>query len=320
MRYLTNQDYSVLIQTKPSSQNPLSQLGQIIQNDYKTLNKAELIAQAECEALLSQRFILSEEFTNTSPWEYGVTYSASDRIINDYATYSATASYTLGNTTIYNGGAYVLTGTSSISGSFSNAYWTSIGDQYDIYYVSYPSPLFDYQQFYNYGQAVYYKGQTWSAAQTTQILSSTYVNQFTSINSVPNNVFPDDMANSNHGYWIPSNKYYMTPVAGQTYSIGTQSVGTYSIYDTLPTNQNFWTAGDNRSQLLMTHYIEIVLYYLNKTIAPTNIPEVRVKGYKESIDYLTDLALGKKNSPVLQMQPLNTLVRFGGNTKAPTKW
>jgi hypothetical protein len=146
--------------------------------------------------------------------------------------------------------------------------------------------------------------------------------QFVNINAVPLNIYPDDIANASQQYWIKAVQPYITPIAGHTYSIsGTSSIGTYTIFDTLPTNTIYWQQGDNRSQLMKLHYMEMVLFYLNKTITPTNIPEIRVKGYKMALDYLEALGTGKKNSPILQLQPAQgNPIRFGGQVRKNQTW
>ncbi len=316
-RYLTNQSYNPIIQ-------PQYLIQQLCQNNQNNLVQAEKLAIEEVSGILTQRYDLATEFTQTTIWQYGATYTPANRIYLDYATWSSAQSYNLGNCVTYNGEAYILTGTTSLAAtaSFNTTYYTDLGQQfYDYYYVNYPAPLFNYQTLYTVGQKVFYKGQIWTSVITDLENSQSYVNQFIDINNVPTGIFPDDpVKNANYAYWKPSSVYNMTPIIGQTYSFtqsGTSSVfvGTYSIYDTLPTNTNFWTYGDNRSQLIVSHTMQIALYYLHKTIAPTNIPEMRVKAYKDALAYLYDLAYGKRNSVVLVDQPSKGIIWFGGNSK-----
>lgn len=329
MRYICNTDY-----------NPIIQAGQLeyqlTQNNIQTLLKCELIAQSEVESLLSGKYDLSSEFTNTGTWSYGATYGAASRIILDYATFSSTKTYHIGdcviipNDSTYDntsyspfGEAYCLTGTSSLgpTSSFNTNLWTDLGPQYSISYITYPAPLFNYLLDYQKGDIVFWQGQTWSCATTTPVISQQLAEQYITINAVPRNVIPTDLANKNYNWWIPSNIPFSTPTVGMTYSVGTMSIGTYSIIDTLPINPNFWTNGDNRSQLMILHYIEIVLYYLHMNIQPTNVPEFRKIGYKQAIDYLKDIIEGRKNSPILLLQPSQgDTVRFGGNVQKSIIW
>ena len=71
--------------------------------------------------------------------------------------------------------------------------------------------------------------------------------------------------------------------------------------------------------MMVLNYAKIVVYYLNKNIAPTNVPAHVASGYKESIKYFEELAFGERNSPVLQYQPSQgTIIKFGGSTKRIT--
>lgn len=317
-RYLTNQDYSVVIQTQDnyidSTFNQSSQLAQITQHNNTNLLRAELMAQEEVYSYLNQRYNLAAEFTNTATWSYGVTYSASNRVILDYATFSATASYSLGNCVINNTEAYMCA-TDSFSGTFSTSVFTYIGPAYSLYYVTYPYPLFDYTRDYNTGDRVFWNNYIWTATKPSPVLTRVAAEQYITIGNVPVMPFPA----TSSIYWEQTGNYYVTPIDGSTYSIGTQSY-IYSLANSLPTNTNFWTRGDNRSQLIVLHTMEMALYYLNKTLSPTNIPEVRVKAYKEALDYLQKVGEGRINSPVLQLQPYQTNVRYGGNAPKNQIW
>ena len=298
IRYLTNQDYNVIVQS--------SQLvGQLLQDNPKTLIQAENYAQEEAYSLLQQRFIIDAEFTNTAPWQYTATYSATDRVIMDYPLYYATLTYTTGECVIFNGEAYCLTGTASWTGPFVNTYFSDLGPQYEIYYTKYPAPLFDYEINYLQNSVVFWNGFTYSATSPTTPLSESQALQFKVIDQVPTNVFPDDPINN-------GNSQFWAKTATQSYVIPAH---------TLPTNTNYWIDGDNRSQLLVYHLTNIVVFYLNKTITPDLVPEFRVKAYEEAIQYLKDIALGEKNSPLLMYQPdEGMVVRFGGNVRKPTIW
>lgn len=326
MRYLNNNDYNAIIQ-----QNQLEY--QLVQNNIQTLLFVENVAIAEAYSLLNGRYSLGQEFTNTGPWVFGATYTAGERVIMDYATHSSAITYNLGDCVIipnsnnydnsdYNltGEAWCLTGTSSITGTFSSMYWSDLGQQYSYYNVSYPAPYFNYLNFYQLGNLVYWDGYIWTCNLTTPAIDQTEAMQYVYINAVPRNPLPTDPVNINGTYWIQGSHSYLTPLVGQTYSIGTQSF-TYDIYDTLPTNTNFWTVGDNRSPLMVMYIMMIGLYYLHMNIQPTNVPELRIRGYKMAIDYFKDLIEGRKNSPILLLQPnQGDTVRFGGQVRKTQLW
>lgn len=294
-RYLHNSDYWVIQDT---------QLGQVIQNSQTKLRKAEMLAEEEIHSYLTQRFDLDYEFTNTGTWSYGVTYSAHDRVILDYPLYSTTATYSIYDCTIYAGDAWMLSGTSSISGTFSSQYWSKLGPQYGLFYGKYPAPLFDYLEFYEKNEQVYWKGHTWSCQSATTTLTDTGRNQYLYVKNIPYyNVFPDDeFRNSNQKYWSKG--------------------GTYSIpAGTLPNDENYWTAGDNRSQQMIMYMIDIALYHLHKSISPQNIPVLRLESYKMAIKWLNSIAMGEITAKTLQLQPRSGMViRSGGNTKNPNSW
>lgn len=309
-RYLHDTDYEVVIQNITSEYEQYSQLQQVTQNNHATLVKAELIAQEEAYAWLIERYNLSSEFTNTGAWVYNTSYNAADRVIMDYAAYSTQSTYSLGDCVIYNNEAYALTGTNSVNGTFSSNYWSDLGPQYTIYYVSYPAPMFDYHQQYRLGDLVFWSNHIWSCNQPTFKPTRVQEEQYVIQQDLPYNIFPDAPINSTQIYWI-DNGTYSTPLVG----------GSYSVIQTLPTNTTYWTQGDNRSQLMVINLVQIALYYLNKTISPMNVPEHRVKGYKDAIDYLKEVAEGKLNSPVLQLQPDQGMpVRYGGNVRKTWFW
>lgn len=325
-RYLTTTDYNIIIQTDMLS-------AQLCQNNPNTLYQAEQVAQEEIYSLLTQRYDLTSEFTSTLPWQYGITYSAGERVYLDYATYSATASYNLGDSVISSNQAFTLTGTTSLGPTTSfPEYWTNIGSQGTFYNVFYPSPIFNYPEPYALGDVIFYQGFTWSCETATPPIDETAAMQYVYIGAIPINVYPNSPANKSFQFWQPSPTYYITPVTGATYTVyGTYSIGgtvsstasiaTYGITASLPTNNTFWKLGDNRSQLMILHYMEMALWYLNKTITPTNIPNIRSLGYKDAIKYLEQIATGQKNSPILQDIPTQgEPIRYGGLVRKTQTW
>lgn len=312
-RYLNNIDYNVVIQ-------PGQIEFQLVQNNVQTLLKSELIAQDEAYSILNQYYNLPLEFSNTGTWSYFATYSAAQRVILDYATFSSTTDYSVGTCVIlpnvnnYDNSQYNLTGeayccispilatTSTPDTLPSN--WVDIGQQYEIYNASYPAPLFNYLDFYQMGQVVYFNGFTWSAVISTPVPSQSWADQFVTIGLVPRNVIPTDVSNNQQTYWSSTFATYSVPAG------------------TLPTDTSYWTSGDNRSQLMVIHLCEIALYYLHKNIQPTNVPQLRMEAYKNAIRYFEDLAFGRRNTTLVPIQPQQGMsIRFGGNVlKAGTIW
>lgn len=330
-RYCTNFDYQPIIQ-------PGQIEYQLLSNDIQTVIQAENIAIAEAQSLLAGKYDLSSEFTATNVWSYGASYSPGMRVIMDYATYSSGVTYSLGQCVIvpninvydnsnYNpiGEAYCLTGTvswgptTSLPSNDSN--WSDLGEQFSFYNVNYPAPYFNQSEFYQVGDIVYWDGFTWSCQTQTPAINQTLAEQYIYINAIPRNPLPTGPENSAGLYWLTASGSCQTPLVGETYSIGTQSIGTYTIYDTLPTNTNFWSAGDNRSQMMLLRIMEIALYYLHKRIQPTNIPEHRMVAYRSAMKYFEDLIEGRKNTPIQIIQPsTGNTIRFGGNVRKTRLW
>jgi len=291
MKYLHLSDFLVIQD---------EQIQQIIQYNTSRLLKAENLAIEKVQSYLVQRYDVSEEFKDMNSWNPGLTYSATDRVILDYSRFSATQSYNLNDCVVKDKSAWICM-TSSIgpTSSFDGLNWSVIGEQFDIYYAKYPQPKFNYQNYYTKGDQVYWKGFTYSAVQSTNAISDTALIQYFSYDNVPtSNVFPDDYArNSGYGYWT----------RGITYSVPS---------GTPLSNSNYWTSGDNRSQMIVLSVMDIMIYQLHKSIAPKNIPELRKEAYYQACEYLKGLSDGTYNSNLPSIQPLTGLrVNFGGGTR-----
>ena len=294
IRYLVNSDYITEIQDV--------QLNQYVQSNQSKLNRAELVAQEEVAYYLTQRYDLSYEFTNTGAWDPTIQYKVHDRVIIDYPDFQSGLTYSPGNLVIFNGEGFLNTATQS-PGLFNPSDWINLGDQYTIYYTSYPSPLFDELRYYSQGDAVYWNGYTYSCQSPSHVLSVTEQAQYLYLQDVPGyNVYPDSQYNSNQQYWLRS--------------------ATYSIpLGTLPTNTTYWTEGDNRCQQILYWVMDIVLFQLGKTIAPKNNLELREVAYKRALKMMDDVASGKYTISALARQGgQGTMFRAGGNTPDGYNW
>lgn len=299
-RYLSNSDYNFVIQ-------PI-QLTQLLQVQPNTnigynqkLIKAETTAIEEVKSYLIQRWDVNAEFTNTGTWSYNATYSAANRVILDYPNYSTQSNYGTGSCVIYNSEAYLSNTYNAATTSTPNnlGTWTDLGAQYTIYYVNYPAPLFNVNDWYNVGDVVYWKGITYSCAIPTLTLDTTQALQYNRVEWLPlPNIFPDSLANNqNEAYWIQA--------------------GTFSVpAGTLPTDTQYWTQGDNRSQQIVLLVMDIAIFNLHKSIAPQNIPDMRKDAYKEALKTLRMANTGDTSLNVLPLQPIQGLkVRFSGNVR-----
>jgi len=158
------------------------------------------------------------------------------------------------------GNVYINTTPVTTPSAFNPAQWDLLGPQYNIFYVSYPYPQFDYYGFYSIGDKVYWAGNVYTALQPSQYIGHDAELQI--------------------GQILPTNVRNVFPNSG-TEGIQVWGVGvSYSIpAGTLPTDATKWTDGDNRDQKLLMVCIDICLYHLHARIAPQNIPNLRVERY-----------------------------------------
>ena len=100
--YLYTKDYSRIIQT--------SELNAITTNDISVRQSMELSVAGEIRAMLIQKYDLSQEFQDTSPFSMAVIYKATNRVYLDASTYDPTAgTYTVNSLTLQAGSVYVNT-------------------------------------------------------------------------------------------------------------------------------------------------------------------------------------------------------------------
>jgi len=168
---------------------------------------------------------------------------------------------------------------------------------FPIYSAKLPKPLFQVSSYYNIGDMVFWRNKIYTALRSSIFPDSVSQLQYGEIGSVPNpNVFPDDPVNGPI-YWG----------TGTDYSIPA---------GTALTDTTYWTAGDNRSQQLLTYIIAITLFYVHMRIAPRNIPDLRVKAYDDAIKWLKACAKGDVTANLKMLQPRQgARIRYGGNVK-----
>jgi hypothetical protein len=287
MPYLIFADYKKQIQT--------DNLNQVIGNDLTVLHTAELQAVEEAFGYLAQKYDTSQEFTETLPWSAGTSYKASDRVYLDATAYSATATYNVGALALYSGKVYRCITQITVAEAWNPAKWSALGDQYDLFFVSYPKPVFDYLAMYKVGDQVFWKNKTY----TCQRASIDFGNniQYRLIENVPYpNIFPDDPVNG-VTYWG----------SGTAYSLPA---------GTLPTDSTKWTAGDNRTQSVLMTVIDICLYHVHSRISPRNIPDLRRDRYMNAVDMLRAFARGEMTAKLPLIQPKRgARIRYGGPIK-----
>ena len=296
IRWLHNSDYALDINDRNLQQ---------IWTNQRVLNKTEQYVLEEIRSYIGQRYDLDREFSNTGTYSIGVTYSASDRIILDYATFSATKAYVYGDCVINNGCYICASNSIAATSSFNLSDWSYLGEQYDIFYCKYPEPYYDTYTYYLANERIFYSGITWSCMIPSTDLTKTQRAQFLYDEYIPGvNVIPTSNLNSNNAYWMPGSSHSYVIPAG-----------------TWPTDTQYWTKGDNRCQMLLNKAMDLTLYYLERSIAPRNINDVRKEMHKQALQWLDDVANGEFTISTPYLIPeQGTMFRAGGNPQDPNSW
>lgn len=308
MGYLALSDYRNSIQQ--------SIFNQLVQNSYAKLTLAENAALDIVISHLTQKYDVTQEFTDIEPWNPLTTYNIRDRIIIDYAAWVASTTYETNDCIIYNGIGYVCINLNSDT-TFTPANWTTLGVQYAIYYASFPStctyqgipvsptlanplaPMFDINNSYFLGDAVYWNGNTYINNTATAFVRPCDLKQYYVYENVPlPNIFPDDIQNNaQHQYWSAPTAVIVTP-------------------GTLPTDASAWTLGDNRNPSLVEIMKRITIWILSDLVVTNNRPMVWEDNYKSSLEKLRGFAEGKTTLRIPLIQPnVGKRVRYGGGIK-----
>lgn len=288
MNYLTNADFKKQIQD--------ANLSQVIGSDPSVLDSAVSTAIEEASSYLVQKYDLSAELQNIQPYSPTLaTYKAGSRVVLDYQLYAPATAYVVNDCVTNAGKAYKCI--SDTIGVFDPARWELLGDAGSMFYAAYPQPPFNLYQQYAVGDKVFYKDAVYTCRVATIDLSQEGALQYRDYQNLPYpNIFPDNV-NEGQKFW----------------GIGVH----YSIPAGTPvTNTAVWTAGDTRSQQLVTYMVDIALYHVHSRIAPRNIPELRVKRYDDAIDWLKKCAKGDVTPAMPAKQPhQGGRIRWGGSIK-----
>lgn len=295
MSYLILNDFKRLVQS--------DNLTQAIGGDTSILNNFKDAAVAECVSYLVQKYITDQEFSDTSVFAYAGPYSVHDRVYLDAIAFSVSTNYTVGTLVLYQSNVYWCS-TNHTAAAWNASHFTIIGAQYAMYYVPMPyKPSttirmneFSYTATYAVGDYVYWKGKYYQCLIATSPISHEAALQIGNYQSLPYpNVFPDDPSQGA--------KYWGTGTA-------------YSVSEKYPTNEAFWTAGDNRNPQMVNYCIDICLYHLHSRISPRNIPELRINRYDDAIAWLKKASKGDITASLPLIQPRSgSRIRYGGPVK-----
>jgi hypothetical protein len=333
MAYLRIKDYYAYIQA--------DNLQQVIRADDSLRLQAERGAEAKINEYLVQKYDLKKEFKDLSKYSKSVV-RAGELVDLNYSEYNPLLTYSIDSFVSVLGKSYICITAITVPEPFNVLKWLFIGNQYDLYNVPYPYPLFQYENFYNVGDKVFYDNKVYKCKVASVVPSQNSVLQNgTQSNKVSINVFPDSKLNG-VTYWGLGIPYLFSnlPVNSKptnfsnysnntTYLIGNRVNFNSTIYECIKNSLSIspdsdisrwqpvsWLSGDNRNLSLVECYIDIVLYKLHKGIAPRNIPDLRVKAYDDAITWLDKCADGRITLDVQKLQPSQgNKIRFGGNSK-----
>jgi len=87
------------------------------------------------------------------------------------------------------------------------------------------------------------------------------------------------------------------------------------------TNPDDWTVGDQRNQVVVMYFVDLVIYHLHSSINPRNIPELRGIRYDAAIAWLKKVADAKLEPDLPKLEDdTGNLIRFNSNPKQRHIW
>lgn len=344
MSYVIAKDYQRVINTSELDEitNKLK-YGQPYADSIRVL--VEGTVGATLRASLLQEFDLDAEFSNLGAFLLANVYKGSNRIYLDATIYSVSSTYALNALTLYSGSVYRNTTPITVGEAFNISKWTLLGAQYDLFYVNLPYPLFDQNTFYLKGDIVFWKDKIYKAQSDSIPVDQQSALQAPSLESIQyGNVAPDNRFTGAR-MWGTGIAYSFSNLfvdnVSQTawsnvtaYTIGIKvSFGGYN-YVSIASSTNvepgsdwtkwatiLWVSGDNRNQMFVGMYLDMVVYELCKRIAPDNVPEARHNAWITATKNMKAIADGKINPQLPKLQPLQgNRIRFGGDPKQQNQW
>lgn len=297
--YLITKDYQRVIQT--------TELDDITGSDVSIRQLTEGSVRTEIFSYLKFRYDLLQEFQNTTKFSMTVIYKAGNRVYLDADAYDPSAGvYAIGALTLESGKVYNCTTAIVAPEAFAPSKWHLLGNQYDLFFVTYPQPVFDQDKFYTKGDGTFWKDSTYTAQRDSITSDHEFELQQLDYKNINNaNVFPDskDISAAKNMWGV-----------GVAYAVAA---------GTLPTDATKWTFGDNRNQDMVELFMDIVIYRLCKRIAPQNVPEVRHNAWLSAIAKLKDFAKGNTDAQLPITQPKekdSAIIIHGGTVKQINNW
>lgn len=200
MSYLIPNDLNRLIQDVS--------LNQIISGNPLLTLQAQATALTEVKSYLSAKYDIALEFKDVVVYNPASIYFATDRVYLDAPVYNSAVTYILNQLTLNAGLVYYCSTLITVPEAFNVAHWTLLGFQYDMFFASYPFPLFDINGCYKIGDNVYWNGHTYTCKIASQGTGQEESLQYRKTYRIPyRNVFPDaSPCNS----WGPLGSNYWT--------------------------------------------------------------------------------------------------------------
>jgi hypothetical protein len=245
-----------------------------------------------------QKYDCGREFAEWQVWDPAVSYKALTRVYLDAAEYSASSTYSVGNTCLHSGSVYVCNHAITVAEAFNAGHWTLVGAQYAKYFASLPYDEFVYDNVYMKGDQVWWNDKVYSCEIATVLANHSTSLQYQHVQNLPSrNAAPDDRINGK-SYWGTGSAYAIP--AGY-------------IPAAWPAK---WTAADSRNPQMVNACIDCALYLIHGRIAPRNIPDLRVKRYDDTIRWLKSAAKGDITADLPVIQPKQgRRIRFGGEVR-----
>ena len=297
MSYLQTKDYLRVIQT--------SELNAITGNDISIRQLVESSVESELFANLKQEFDLGLEFKSMSPFNKTFIYKGGERVYLDaplHTPFTVTNqnTFALGDLVTYQGNVYYCSTAVTQQEYFDPAKWTKLGKQYDVFYVQLPATEFNQDQFYKKGDTCFYKDKVYTAQQDSVVSDQQSELQSDSIEAIRR-------GNAVPGVGQSGLKMWGNGVA-------------YSTTGSYPTASP-WIKGDNRNQMFVEMFIDMVVYKLCKRIAPNNVPEARHNAWLKATKDLEKMALGRINAQLPTLKPTQgQRIRHGGKPRENYTW
>lgn len=294
VKYLTLKDYYTTIQKNQLEAQLLDSLNI---NSMQRI-AAEAWAIGHVRSHLSNEYDLDFELTNTLPYDYKKVYYGGDRVVIDYDDWVSSSTYKQGDCVIKDNIGYIAI-SNVPSGEWNESFWNQIGYKFDIWYISYPYPVFQLEPktpkntytdgYYRVGDKVWWNNKIYECIRESSLASHETLIQYNAYPTLYPNVFPDDESRG-----LSQWKFV------EDFSIPKEEFPALSADGAEP---NKWTLGDNRDQILVQVIIDLTLWRLHSRISPMNIPKLREDNKNASFAWLRGVKNGELNTDLPLLQP-----------------